>query len=250
VNTTIVDVATIAPISRAEAPALATTELARFVELLRALSPDDWRRPTDNVGWDVHATVSHVVGMAETQASLRELARQMRTARRETGDGAFIDALTALQVRERVDATPTQLVDALERVAPRAVKGRRRCPAPMRAIRLRQDPPFGDERWHMGFLMDVIFTRDPWMHRVDIARATGRELVLTPEHDGRLVADVVAEWSRRHGQPFRLTLSGPAGGTYVARTGGPTLELDAVDWCRALSGRGPADGLLATPVPF
>ncbi len=64
----------------------------------------------------------------------------------------------------------------------------------------------------MGYLLDVILTRDPWMHRVDIARATGRDLVLTPEHDGRIVADVVAEWARRHGQPFTLTLTGPAGG--------------------------------------
>ena len=72
------------------------------------------------------------------------------------------------------------------------------------------------ETWRMGYLLDVILTRDPWMHRVDIARATGRELELTPEHDGRIVADVVAEWARRHGQPCTLTLTGPAGGEFVA----------------------------------
>jgi hypothetical protein len=57
----------------------------------------------------------------------------------------------------------------------------------------------------MGYLLDTILTRDPWMHRVDIARATGRDMVLTADHDGRIVADVVAEWARRHGQPFTLT---------------------------------------------
>ena len=75
------------------------------------------------------------------------------------------------------------------------------------------------ETWRMGYLLDVILTRDPWMHRVDIARATGREMVLTPEHDGRIIADVVAEWARRHGQPFTLTLTGPAGGEFVVRRG-------------------------------
>ena len=39
----------------------------------------------------------------------------------------------------------------------------------------------------------MILTRDTWMHRVDISRATGRDLVLTAEHDGRIVADVVDE---------------------------------------------------------
>ena len=43
---------------------------------------------------------------------------------------------------------------------------------------------------------------------------------------------------------------GPAGGTWSAGTSGPLLSLDAVGFCRALSGRGPRDGLLAVPVPF
>ena len=80
--------------------------------------------------------------------------------------------------------------------------------------------------------------RDTWMHRGDIARATGRELVLTPDHDGRIVADVVAEWARRHGRPFRLVLEGPAGGEFVQGDDGEQLRLDAVEFCRVLSGRG------------
>jgi hypothetical protein len=73
---------------------------------------------------------------------------------------------------------------------------------------------------------------------------------LTPEHDGRLVADVVADWARRHGQPFTLRLDGPAGGSFTAGPGGPEIRLDAVQFCRILSGRDAADGLLATRVPF
>jgi uncharacterized protein (TIGR03083 family) len=104
------------------------------------------------------------------------------------------------------------------------------------------------ERWAMGYLVDVILTRDTWMHRVDIARAVGIDMELTPDHDGVLVADVVAEWARRHGKPCSLTLTGPAGGSWSWGTGGPTIELDAVEFCRGLSGRGrPA---LDTEVPF
>jgi hypothetical protein len=75
-------------------------------------------------------------------------------------------------------------------------------------------------------------------------------MVLTPEHDGRLVADVVAEWVRRHGKPVELTLTGPAGGSFVAGESGENLELDAVEFCRILSGRAQGAGLLSTEVPF
>jgi hypothetical protein len=102
----------------------------------------------------------------------------------------------------------------------------------------------------LGYLMDRIYTRDAWLHRVDIARATGQELVLTAEHDGRFVADVVAEWAKVHGQPYRLTLTGPAGGTWTSGVGGEEITLDALEFCRILSGRAPGQGLLVHQVPF
>ena len=111
------------------------------------------------------------------------------------------------------------------------------------------------ERWTLGYMTDVILTRDTWMHRSDIAVATGREMTLTADHDGVLVADVAAEWAGRHGQPCTLTLTGPAGGSWTFRGSAPAadppvLELDAVEFCRILSGRGSGLGLLATRVPF
>ena len=109
--------------------------------------------------------------------------------------------------------------------------------------------------WTIGYLFDVIHTRDPWLHRVDLARATGRPPVLNPDHDGRIVADVVADWARTHHQPFELTLSGPAGGRYTAGTAKaavPTVPnwLDAVEFCRILSGPSTGTALLATRVVF
>jgi hypothetical protein len=88
------------------------------------------------------------------------------------------------------------------------------------------------------------------MHRVDISRATGRELVLTPDHDGVLVANVVDEWAERHGSAYSLTLHGPVGGSWSRGPAGPHIELDAVEFCRILSGRASGDGLLTTEVPF
>jgi hypothetical protein len=88
------------------------------------------------------------------------------------------------------------------------------------------------------------------MHRLDLARATDREPMLTPGHDGVLVADVVAEWAQRHGRPHRLRLTGPAGGEWASPEGGEEIELDAVEFCRLVSGRGRGAGLLAQQVPF
>lgn len=94
-------------------------------------------------------------------------------------------------------------------------------------------------------------TRDPWMHRTDIAAATGRSLVLTLDHDGVLVDDVVTEWAQRHRQACTLSLTGPLARSYVFGSGdGPSYSVDAVQLCRVLSGRGEGEGLLGTRVPF
>lgn len=164
----------------------------------------------------------------------------------------FIDALTDLQVQERAALTPAQITWRFRSTGPRAARGRRRTPAFIRRRRMPIAQPVGDavEWWAIGYLTDVIRTRDVWMHRVDITRATSRPMHLTADHDGVLLADVVAEWASRHQQAYTLHLTGPAGGSWSSGTGGPSLELDAVEFCRILSGRGHGTGLLAVKVPF
>lgn len=241
---------------RPTAMRLARGEYDRFTTQLRQLSPRDWARPTSCPDWDVHAMACHVLGMAEFAASVPEQLRQLRAARR--AGGLFVDALTSLQVDKHIGRTPEDVVARLSEVGPKAAAGRRRTPALVRRIPLADQPV--DERgcvtesWTVGYLTDVILTRDTWTHRGDIAGAVDRPLALSPEHDGVLVADVVAEWAARHGQPCTLTLTGPAGGRWElnGNAGGDaaSLELDAVEFCRILSGRGAGAGLLATRVPF
>jgi hypothetical protein len=133
------------------------------------------------------------------------------------------------------------------------VRGRRRIPALVRHhAKLAVDGPV-HERWKLGYLIDTIYLRDLWMHRVDLAHAVDRPVALSAEHDGRIVADVVAEWARRHRAPFVVELTGPAGGTFAHdgdRADAEHRSLDAVELCRSLAGRAPADGLLTTIVPF
>jgi uncharacterized protein (TIGR03083 family) len=236
-------------LERDTAMRLAATEYDRFLGQLRLLRDADWAAPTTCPGWDVRTMASHVLGMAEMAASLREQVHQQRAAARA---GGGIDALTGVQVRERAHLSPTELMERLAVVAPRAVRGRRRMPGLLRrrAMPEEQVVGAGREKWTFGFLVDVILTRDPWMHRLEIAQAVGRPPELTPDHDGVLVADIVAEWASRHGSPYSLHLTGPAGGSWSAGDVGTHLELDATEFCRLLSGRGTATGLLAEPVPF
>lgn len=233
---------------------LAAAEYGRFADALEALDPDDWARPTDCPAWDVRQMACHTVGMATMSTTPWETVRQQRkAAARAKADGVDpLTALTALQVDERTDWPPARVVAEMRAVGPRAARGRRRTPGFVRRRALSQEQDVGgrQERWTIGFLTDVILTRDPWMHRMDLAHATGRPPLLTADHDGVLVADVVAEWAARHGAPYRLTLTGPAGGSWASGEGGEEVELDAVEFCRVLSGRGAGDGLLATNVPF
>ncbi len=228
--------------------AAAEEEYRRLGEVLTGLAPEDWRARTDCSEWTVHDVVAHLVGAAESNARMRELVRIAWKGRSLRPGEPRIDAWNDVQVAERVNRTPDELLHDLADAGARGVRARRRLPAPVRAMRMPFGPPLGFRS--MGYLMDRIYTRDAWMHRVDICRATGRPLELTAEHDGRLVADVVAEWGAAHRQPFRLTLTGPAGGQWAQGTDGEAITADAVEFCRVLAGRAPGVGLLAHTVPF
>jgi uncharacterized protein (TIGR03083 family) len=241
----------------ADAATLATSVYDALLALLDRLGPDDWARPTDCDGWDVDDVVGHLLGAAEGHASFREFLRQFRGGRRDADrlGGNYIDAMNDLQVREHAHLAPGDKVAALRRIAPAAVRARTRTPGLLRRVPV-PIPPVGampsglPPRITLGHLNDVILTRDVLMHRIDIARAADLEVGLDEGADRRVIADIVAEWAERHGQPVRLRLTGPAGGEYHQHDGGPQIELDAGEFCRVVSGRHDGDGLLATHVLF
>lgn len=237
---------------------LAEIVYQRVTATVDDLRPEDWGLPTACPAWDVRALVAHIVGMARFVTTPMELGRQVRAARARQEEGQLlVDAQTSLQVDERAARDPEQLRAELRQVGPRAAVGRRRIPGVLRRLRMpeRQQVNGVLETWTVGYLVDVILTRDTWMHRMDLAWATGRDTPLTADHDGLLVADVVAEWALRHGQSYRLRLTGPAGGTWATGVDGEELVMDAAEFGRVVSGRAsrgtrPASSLLTTGVPF
>jgi uncharacterized protein (TIGR03083 family) len=238
------------PITRAEAEQLARTEYRRFLDTLRGLDEDGWARPTDCTRWTVKDVAAHIVGETEAFASVREFAHQWRLGPgvcREIGGSHVIDGVNEVQVRDRRALSPAQLIARMADRADAAVRMRARLPRPLRAVPV-TFPVVG--RRSVGYLVDLVITRDVWMHRVDITRAAGATLTLTAEHDGRLVADMVSDWASTHVDPFVLELTGPAGGTYSRGEASAATQVDAVEFLRVVSGRGRGDGLLAHPLPL
>jgi uncharacterized protein (TIGR03083 family) len=238
-------------INRKEARRLAEDEFARFAELTASLTEEEWAMPTDCTAWDVRKMALHVLGSADAQASVREFAHQMRRGmplNKQIESHHWVDGMNELQIRERQHLSNAELVVQLKEVGPKAVKGRWGTPFPMRYLPVPFGPPVGWEP--LKYLLDVGFTRDVWCHRIDICCATGRPMHLTAEHDGRLVADIVAEWASTHREPFELVLQGPAGGEFAQRDNGERVELDALDFIRTLSGRIAGSGVLSHPLPL
>ena len=187
--TTTSPVTAIAPLRHEEAMRLQGEELDRTVTELRMLGTREWDLATDCPDWDVRAMYQHVLGVCEQGASMRENVHQMRLARgkRRRHGGPLEAALSSVQVAERATLSGPQVVARLAAVAPRTVRGRGRIPSLARKhARLRVDGPVF-ETWVLGYLVDVIYLRDLWMHRVDLHVAVGRPLEGAPRrpHRGR-----------------------------------------------------------------
>ena len=220
------------------AAAIGQAEGRATLALLRTLGDGDWTRPTDCTEWDVRTLVAHLLAQCQDSIRLGTLLRRELVGRRRYPAKTAVDAHMAVGVDDHHTASGPELVERLALLWPRAVWARRRRPAALRRIKVNSGIP-GLPRWPVAYLLDVILNRDLWMHRVDLARTTGRPLVIG-DHDQQIVAQVVRDlalgWSAA---PVTLELTGPAGGSWAIGSGGPVavVRADAVAYLRALSGR-------------
>jgi uncharacterized protein (TIGR03083 family) len=241
----VVDAAHIQPASRAEGSALNEAEIARWWPLLESLAPDDWSRATACTLWNVQQMVAHQAGAYAGFAHWSEFRRQYGKppARGRMPE----DVLNDMQVADRANRTPAELVAELREAAPRAIANRNRPPLRwMRAAGV-PHPAFGFLRF--SYMFDVVYPRDTWMHRLDICRATGRPMQVSAAHDGRIVALVVRDLARTlapklGGASVVYALSGEAGGAWrIGANPEPsaTIRMDALDFNVLASGRMTAD---------
>jgi len=201
-------------------------------------------QPSTDVGYAARGKHSHARPSA---------ARQAMTS--------VLDWHNELQVRERADVPPAELMEQLESWGERGIRAFGRIPAPLRRMRLSRLFPEAVELPDdsLDFLIRIIGPRDPWMHRIDICSAVGRPFV-ADGHDAKIVEQVVGDLIQLWANPaVRLVLEGPAGaagggsagevsnGEWVVGQGVPVAEVrcDAIAYCRHASGR-PAPGARVT----
>lgn len=235
-------VSAIPKLTHAEAGRLSQTEYERVLALLEELEGEDWGQPTYCTAWNVREMVAHLAGAVTGSTSFAEFRRQNIQHPYVKEAEEPVDGTNRLQIEEREGKTTAELVAEFRRSGQIAVQKRQDLPWLARKMRV----PMGS----MGltsfeYLMDTIYPRDQWMHRYDICAATGREMVLTAAHDGRLVALVLRDIAEKLKKEMAersvaLRLTGEAGGAYLfGRASDPncTIEIDACVFCLRSSGR-------------
>ncbi len=233
------DAARIPYVEPAEAQQLAGEELRRLLALLDTIAEPEWANPTACTEWNVRDMVAHQAGAYASGTGYRELIHQYLAVL--TLGQLPEDAINKRQLADRAAKSPTQLIAELRATGARATANW--------AHGFRLLKPFGIPHpiggWlSLRHLMLVIHSRDTWIHRLDICRATGRPFVQTPEHDGRInalvVRDLAQQLSRQLGvRALVLDLAGIAGGKWKIGRGEPsaTIQMETLDFNLYMSGR-------------
>ena len=239
--TTAVFAADIPTASRREVADFCSAELRATVAVLRQLNDEQWRRPTDCTGWTVRDLGAHLLGQYQAQASPSVMIRRLRAARRNYPDIPRLAGQNQQQIDDLRDLSTHELIAAIEQTGPRAIRAVEQTPALIRHLGTRRIFPeeqLVDPR--VGYIMDVLTCRDPWMHRVDLCSATGSEMTLD-SHDRLIIEQVLGELGRQWtGGPLLLHITGPVGGLWLlgrphaART---DVLADPVELMRLFAGR-------------
>lgn len=178
--------------NHAEAGKLSQVAYERVLALLETLQGDEWQQPTYCTEWTVRDIVAHLAGSVTGSTTFAEFKRQNVSNPYLKDDP--INGMNKLQVEERADKTTAELITEFRQNGQIAVNNRQKLPWLLRKIRV----PMGELGLaSFEYLMDIIYPRDQWMHRYDICAATGKKMVVTAEHDGRIVALVLRDIARK-----------------------------------------------------
>ncbi|HXF64655.1 MAG TPA: maleylpyruvate isomerase family mycothiol-dependent enzyme [Caldilineaceae bacterium] len=222
-------------LTHAEAERLSQTEYERTLALLESLEGEDWLQPTYCTAWTVRDMAAHLAGAVTGSTTFAEFWRQNVSNPYLKGVDDPVDGINRLQVEERLHKSTGEVVAEFRRNGQIAVHNRHKLPWLVRTIHL----PMGTLGFApIEYLMDTIYPRDQWMHRYDICAATGKKMVVTPEHDGRIVALVVLDIAKKLKRPLAqhsvaLYLRGEIEGVFLfgrPSTRNCRLEMDVFDF--------------------
>jgi uncharacterized protein (TIGR03083 family) len=224
--------------TRQQALATLTAELEAFQHIVATLDDEDWARPTASAGWTVRDMVAHVAGQFEEQARFGTFRRRLREAKRRYPDRIVLDAHNQFQIDELAGMPAAELTAHLARHVPLALTAIRRVPGLVRRLPSTMffpEPPLPDRR--MSYLFDILTSRDTWMHRLEIADATGRPFTVD-DHDRAVVERVLFDLDRAWTGPgLTIELTGDITGVWTLGND-EKQSVDGLTLMRNLSGRG------------
>jgi uncharacterized protein (TIGR03083 family) len=175
------------------------------VGLLRSLAPEDWSRPTDCPGWDVHAVAAHLAHLESDLAGIPQASVEVPALDHVTSlTGAFTEA----GVIARRSWTPADIVDELEFAADARLLELRAHPPTDAAV------PAGRTPGDVGWTWETLLSNRPldvWMHEQDVRRAVRRPGGLT----GAPAAHTVGVFARSLAYVVGKRVAPPAGTSVV-----------------------------------
>ena len=196
--------------------------------------------------------LGHLLGMFEQQADAEERTRQFAAAAgiaQQTG-GLPLDEMTALQVREHADLS-TDGVDSIaaRRRSDERSPGAARRPASSVPQRSTSNCPASNR----GRSVICSTSSIPATRGCTASTSAGRRAVRSSCRRRTMAAS--SRRRRGMGTPASAAVHPDAHRRRrrrlpIAATAGPQITLDAVEFCRTVSGREAGDGILNTPVPF
>ena len=236
---TLTDAIAIPYVTEAEAEQLGRVELQRLLKLLGSLDEADWRKPTVCVKWNVRDMTAHQAGAYASGVGYGELLRQY-TAALKPGQPPE-DSINERQLADRADKSPAELIAELQATGEPAVRNWARG---FRLLKLFGIPHPVSGWLSAKHLMLVVHSRDTWIHRLDICRATGRTFEQTAAHDERITAlvalDLAKELAKKPAdRAIVLELDGIGGGSWRIGRGelGATIRMETLDFHNYASGR-------------
>ncbi|MDI9637071.1 maleylpyruvate isomerase family mycothiol-dependent enzyme [Geitlerinema splendidum] len=250
------DGAGIPALTPAEAASMAEEELKRFLALLETLADADWSQPTACILWTVKDIAAHqsahVYGFTSRRAFFSQLSpRKLRLYLKQGFN--LLDAWNQSQVDLRRDLSPAELIAEIRHHASDSLRNRSRIiPGLLRDIPL--PLPGLDQPRSLAYVIDLIYTRDMWMHRADICTATGRTMDMDGTYDARQVALIIRDLAQKAvhglgGYSAELTISGAPGGSFRIGSGAApeaVVAMDAITLGELTSGRAKAAELLSS----
>lgn len=240
----------LATVERSTSADAYTTVMTALADTFEALSPEQWQLPTECTGWTVRDMAGHLLGAQEDLLRIRTVLRRRARGRRRHPHLSLLDAANQVQVQDHAALGTTELCRQYRANIPAVSRRVRSFPALLAGVPVQKGMAPANSALRLGYLFNVIYLRDAWMHGADLARATVSMRAATAA-DGLLLAhvlrDLATEWGG--GDAVELVLPGePAAKVRlgVLQDGRPPvarLEASALELCRSLSGRVPESGI-------